>query len=213
MSNCILTFAEIRGGALRRPSLEAVSEARRLAGRALELVDGPLDPIFAGTPRSDVWPAEPVERAPGTAFEVAGVIRDVAAQPGVGPATDPHAAVVAVPMADFADPDRDPRGPLPEPAAELAAARAALASGDRSGAAIRLAIVLRLAPALAPAVLDLAAAEPGAEFDVVRGDALRLVGRESQARRAFASAARGTPIEAADPVPPRPTEPRSEPGP
>lgn len=31
MSNTILTFAEIRGGALRRPSLEAVSEARRLA--------------------------------------------------------------------------------------------------------------------------------------------------------------------------------------
>ncbi len=31
MSNTILTFAETRGGALRRPSLEAVSEARRLA--------------------------------------------------------------------------------------------------------------------------------------------------------------------------------------
>ena len=31
MSNTILTFAEVRGGALRRPSLEAVSEARRLA--------------------------------------------------------------------------------------------------------------------------------------------------------------------------------------
>jgi len=34
MSNTILTFAEIRGGALRRPSLEAVSEARRLADAA-----------------------------------------------------------------------------------------------------------------------------------------------------------------------------------
>ena len=62
-------------------------------------------------------------------------------------------------------------------------------AGDRSGAAIRLSIVLRLAPSLAPAVLDLAAAEPGPQFDLVRGDALRLVGRESQARRAFASAA------------------------
>ena len=34
MSNTILTFAETRGGALRRPSLEAVSEARRLADAA-----------------------------------------------------------------------------------------------------------------------------------------------------------------------------------
>ena len=56
--------------------------------------------------------------------------------------------------------------------------------------AIRLSVVLRLAPALAPAVLDLAASEPGRDFDLVRGDALRLVGRESQARRAFAAAAR-----------------------
>ena len=31
MSNTIVTFAETRGGALRRPSLEAVSEARRIA--------------------------------------------------------------------------------------------------------------------------------------------------------------------------------------
>ena len=34
MSTTILTFAETRGGALRRPSIEAVSEARRLADGA-----------------------------------------------------------------------------------------------------------------------------------------------------------------------------------
>ncbi len=38
MANIILTFAEIRGGALRRPSLEAVSEARRLADASSGLV-------------------------------------------------------------------------------------------------------------------------------------------------------------------------------
>ena len=88
---------------------------------------------------------------------------------------------------------------MPDPSGELDAAREALAAGDRSGAAIRLAIVLRLAPVLAPAVLDLAAAEPGAAFDLVRGDALRLVGRESQARRSFAAAARAAVPDAAVP--------------
>lgn len=44
MTHTILTFAEIRGGALRRPSLEAVSEARRLAdasaGRVVSVLVG-----------------------------------------------------------------------------------------------------------------------------------------------------------------------------
>jgi hypothetical protein len=93
-------------------------------------------------------------------------------------------------MASTVDAGHQGSEPLPDPAGELDAARAALAAGDRSDAAIRLSIVLRLAPTLAPAVLDIAAGEAGPEFDLVRGDALRLVGRETQARRAFASAAR-----------------------
>jgi electron transfer flavoprotein alpha subunit len=44
MSTTILTFAEVRGGALRRSSLEAVSEARRLAdassGRVVSVLPG-----------------------------------------------------------------------------------------------------------------------------------------------------------------------------
>ncbi len=47
MSNTILTFAETRGGALRRPSLEAVSEARRLAdassGKVVSVLVGPAN--------------------------------------------------------------------------------------------------------------------------------------------------------------------------
>ncbi len=182
--------------ALGRPG-----EARRLAGRALELVQGPIDPIFAGMPRSDVWPSEPLERVLPPAGALGAVARAGPGQPpgpgqtpGQAPGEDPESPVVAVPMAAFAASDRDLSEPMldrrPDPAAELEAARDALAAGDRSGAAIRLAIVLRLAPVLAPVVLDLAAAEPGAAFDLVRGDALRLVGRESQARRSFAAAAR-----------------------
>ncbi len=192
-----LVVAAEATSALGRPG-----EARRLAARALELVDGPIDPIFAGMPRSDVWPAAPALRVPSAA--VAGTVaasavagaadRAPSAEAAVAAPSSPGGATVvgagvAVPM-DAGPAGRDSGEPMPDPAAELAAARAALAAGDRSGAAIRLGVVLRLAPALAPAVLDVAAAEPGRDFDLVRGDALRLVGRESQARRAFAAAAR-----------------------
>ena len=53
MSNTILTFAEIRGGALRRPSLEAVSEARRLAdalsGRVVSVLVGEANDAATAT--------------------------------------------------------------------------------------------------------------------------------------------------------------------
>ncbi len=194
--------------ALGRPG-----EARRLANRAIELIDEPLDVVFAGMPRSDVWPAQPVERAdavgtagsgpPPAGGSVVGppdsggaIVAGAASSSGSGsaagsPAIASVAAVVAV-RPDMGRPVPGGAETMPDPASELAAARAALAAGDRSGAAIRLAVVLRLAPALAPAVLDIAAAEPGPGFDLVRGDALRLVGRETQARRSFAAASRSS---------------------
>ena len=66
--------------------------------------------------------------------------------------------------------------------------RYSLDAGDVSGAALQLALVLRIAPALAPAVIDLVGDrhDPGLAF--VRGDAYRLVGRELDARRAYADA-------------------------
>ncbi len=229
-----LVVAAEATAALGRPG-----EARRLAARALEMVDGAIDPVFAGMPRSDVWPKRQVERVPpgpanGATVTVSTAsgglpaagppigapVASVAAVAGAGPIAGGTAAgspapgspapaspstgpiEVAVPMA-AAEAGRDAGEPMPDPQSELAAARTALAAGDRSGAAIRLSIVLRLAPSLAPAVLDLAAAEPGPEFDLVRGDALRLVGRESQARRSFAAAAvrrpTGDPQPAAQP--------------
>lgn len=223
-----LVVAAEATAALGRPG-----EARRLAARALEMVDGAIDPVFAGMPRSDVWPKRQVERvAPGSASAATVTVSTAPGRPpAAGPPIEtpvapvasaagapPIAAAggtaagspapasptagpieVAVPMA-AAETGRDAGEPMPDPQSELASARAALAAGDRSGAAIRLSIVLRLAPSLAPAVLDLAAAEPGPEFDLVRGDALRLVGRESQARRAFAAAAVRRPT--GDPQPP-----------
>jgi hypothetical protein len=78
---------------------------------------------------------------------------------------------------------------LPEPADELDAARDDLGAGRAAAGAIRLAVVLRLAPALAPAVLDALTGWSGPSLELVRGDALRLVGHERDARLAYAAAA------------------------
>jgi hypothetical protein len=165
-----LIIAAEATAALGRPG-----EARRLAGRALELVGEPIDAVFAGMAHSDVWPVHPAERVAGWTLPPVEV------------------TIVADERdEDESDADADEPGePPPDPGADLEAARAALAAGDRSAASFRLSVVLRFSPALAPAVLDVAGTETGPDFDLVRGDALRLVGREGQARRAFASAAAG----------------------
>jgi hypothetical protein len=172
-------------------SLARPTEARRLAARALELADGSIDALFAGMPRGTAWPPESIERSapPATLAPTAGAADPARIARVDPPRVDPGLArdAASAPGASSA---------MPDPAAELAAAESALASGDRPGAAIRLGVILRFAPALAPAVLDIAAPEPGPAWDLVRGDALRLVGHETEARRAYASAAAGLTIDA-----------------
>jgi hypothetical protein len=170
-----LVIAAEAQAALGRPS-----EARRLADRAIQRADRSLDGVFAGLPRSSIWPRE--------------VGAEVMAQPealGTGrtgggwraPAA-PH--VAEVPPADAAPPAA---GHVPDGARALQAAEEAIADSDPVTAAIQLALALRASPALAPAVLDLARDQTGPAFDVIRGDAFRLVGREGEARRSFAAAA------------------------
>jgi hypothetical protein len=79
---------------------------------------------------------------------------------------------------------------LPTGEEALEAGRAALEAGDVMDAAVRLALVLRIAPALAPAILDLVGDRHDPPLALVRGDAYRLVGRELEARQAYADAAR-----------------------
>jgi hypothetical protein len=78
---------------------------------------------------------------------------------------------------------------LPEPGSELDAARAALRSGSIDEAALRFALALRLAPALAPAIIEATDGLAGPAISVVRGDAYRQVGLETEAKRAYAAAA------------------------
>ena len=215
--------------ALGRPG-----EAKRLATRALERLDRPLEELFAGIPRSAVWPTDPTDpgEPAGALFTTdAPLAPDAAARlararPG-GTAT-PAATDAATPVVASGPGlwDAEPAGPgddlqPADPGAELGAGREAVAVGDLEGAAVHLAIALRLDPALAPAVLELAAGGSGPGLDIVRGDALRLVGHELEARRAYASAARllarrettpgtGTPASPASPSSPgRPVSPAS----
>jgi tetratricopeptide (TPR) repeat protein len=133
--------------ALGRPS-----EARRLAGRALERSGGSLDALFAGMPRATMWPADPVP-------EGSAALR--ARTAAAGPAS-------------------------PAAAESWAGGRAALAAGDIGNASLRLGVAIRLEPGFAQGVLDaLGDRTDHPALALVAGDALRLLGRESDALEAF----------------------------
>lgn len=191
------------------------TEARRLAAKALAAANGTIDAIFAGMPRSPAWPPDPaapppspttmfdqphpgrgaggrgdrasrVERASAPAADPVAVGSGESEDGGAG-LWDEHLAAAAEAEAE-SQAAIDASLPTGDEALDLG--REALESGDIDSAALQLALLLRIAPALAPAVLDLIGDrhEPGLAF--VRGDAYRLVGRELDARRAYADAAR-----------------------
>lgn len=167
-------------------------EARRLAGRALERSDSSLEQIFAGMPRSLIWPADPSEagQPTGMLFPVDG--EDQSTGDGAPPPDADGPAAELVPTGPgFWDTDDQLAGEMSDPQAELEAAAAALTAGHRAGVAVRLAIILRLAPDLAQGVLEAIARSPSlsSELELVRGDAYRLAGHEEDAQRAYAAAA------------------------
>jgi len=287
------TYLEAGGNALMghviaaeaRSALGRPGEARRHARLAIEGLEVPLDALFAGQPRSAVWPQDPtmapltdtlfgsanaataeqggrigvaasgtrgapsrgraersdsaawVAQGPGGAVGGGGHAASrsagsgaarlgpvagrgaVGATPFAGLSTARSAGVVAsagsagiggmAGSAAGADSGSEPSGPAdvsgetglwddnaapaisPDAHAELERARVALSDGELHAAALRLSVVLRTSPALAPVVLDVVGPWPGPEFAMVRGDALRLVGRESAAQQAYAAASAG----------------------
>ncbi len=192
-------------------SLGRSTEARRLASRALARGDVALDSIFLGIRPSSYWPTlgptagEPAGTLfggppPGSTAGTAGitgaaVLHRLPAGPELPARSEDRRSAPTL----WSDAETLPAiagraaagavGRLPEPADELDAARDDLRLGRTAAAAIRLAVVLRLAPALAPAVLDALAGLHGPSIELVRGDALRLVGHERNARQAYAAAA------------------------
>jgi hypothetical protein len=162
-----LVIAAESVSALGRPS-----EARRLAGRALEEDPGPLEPLFAGIPRSLIWPADaPADGEPAASADLGEPV-PARVVPGVVSARSAPAAL---------------EPPAPTGAAEaFAGGQAALGAGDAPTAALRLGVALRLEPGYAREVLSAIgerATDPG--LALVAGDALRLLGRESEALAAF----------------------------
>lgn len=193
------------------------TEARRLAAKALAAANGTIDAIFAGMPRSPAWPPDPAAPPPSptTMFDQphpgrgaggrgdrasrverasAPAADPVAVDLGSGESEDGGAGLWDEHLAAAAEAEAESQAAidasLPTGDEALDLGREALESGDIDSAALQLALLLRIAPALAPAVLDLIGDrhEPGLAF--VRGDAYRLVGRELDARRAYADAAR-----------------------
>lgn len=184
------------------------SEARRLAGRALDRGAGSLDPIFAGMPRSQIWPVDP-----GAAATPAGVLFDDlhpgplptaatgnGAVPGAWGSGEPavheplEAGVPAVIVGGrslWGDDEPILAAAVLDPTTLFHAGRVALETGRPQDAATALILALRASPGLAPAVLDLLAGRGEPLLVLVRGDAQRIVGREAEALRDHAAAASG----------------------
>ena len=205
-----LVISAEAAAALGRPT-----EARRLADKAVRAAGSQIDAIFAGMPRSGVWPADAAEPPPTapTLFdrEPEPPASALAGIPGLHERPVERRPVPATPATPLtlglweADEGAEPVGvAMPEPAAELEAGRAALVAGNIEEAALRFGIALRLAPALAPAVLEATDGARGAALTLVRGDAYRMAGHDAEAQQAYIIAAYGG-------LPERRKEPRSGP--
>ena len=205
---CLVIAAELQAS-LGRPG-----EARKLAGKALTKSNEPVDRIFAGMPRSPIWPSDP-----GAPVEPVGTLfTDLPAQawPDIGlPADRPTDAAET-------DTSPEPEGPglwdahggalaatLPSATELLARARAAVEAGRPGQAAAGLALALRADPTLAVPVLDLLTGRQEPVLALVRGDAHRIVGDEAQAMRDYATAVAAMSLErSSDRREDRPEEPR-----
>ena len=199
-------------------------EARRLATLAMSRLRGRIDRVFAGMPRSAVWPPDAAEPPPtaGTLFHrdtdddsSVAALRRATAKASATTAAGGSAVAGASPQdgsnsttgvgdspagpltLGFWDADSGvpATGDMPDPDEAFHAGRAALVAGAVEEAAFRFSLALRFAPALAPAVLEAVDGARSVPLIMVRGDAYRLVGHESEARQAYALAAQGGPPE------------------
>jgi hypothetical protein len=134
-----------------------------------------------------------LDEARGHLAEAAGRLSDlVAAYAGMRSLVVPAPAVAEPPPAESAETPASPAPPEPAVAPvdpEVATASAVLESGEPLLASVHFGIALRTAPGLAQAVLDAIGDRHDAALEIVRGDALRLLGRDDEASRAYRAAA------------------------
>jgi len=161
--------------------------ALSLLDRAALRRPGGLDSIYAGMPT----------RMPPAEASVPAV--DVPAAALSGPSAREQAHEPASPAADAA-PSNSRSGAPVEPgsagpqlwgheAGAIAAGRAELEAGHLAVAAVHLGVALRADPDSAASILEAIGERHDAGLELVRGDALRLLGREAEAVEAFAAAA------------------------
>jgi hypothetical protein len=162
------------------------AEARRLAGQALERAEVPLDRLFAGMPRSAIWPHD-VEGGHASAGEAPQGASDGAAGSGHGARVRASVAPHGRPV-EHLEPLDDALVDAFDADAVIDEAEAQLGAGDAAAAASGLALVLRFAPSRAAAVLSLAEDADHPALAIVRGDALVALGREADAQAAYRSA-------------------------
>jgi len=168
------------------------AEAEALVAQVLDRRQAPMADLIAGMPLAAPWPQVMDDEPPQTESvrDLGGLVESGTASHAVAPLVSVGAGraiarAVGGPVSTTAE-----SATAADPQAAFTAGSDALAAGDREGAALHLAVALRLSPALAPAILSAVGGTPGPAFDLLRGDAFRLVGHESDARRAYAAVAR-----------------------
>jgi hypothetical protein len=196
------------------------AEARGHVEQARQRMLTDFDSLFAGIPRKAMLPAGwgttvgPVEatKAQPPDARVAAVEpepEETEVEPPVSGTARTESSAPDGATQPVADPSRVQAG------TEIEAGIARLREGDALVAALHFGIALRMTPDSAPAVLSAIDDRHDPALELVRGDALRMLGHEGDADRAYLSvasalsAARGpdglpaeAPVEPATPVPP-----------
>jgi tetratricopeptide (TPR) repeat protein len=168
-------YAEKRLAEAGAAAAAAVEAAVRTAGPAARDL---LVAVFAGLPMSPLWDGATTPPGRGAAGQPAPEAVGAPDAGSVGaPRAAPGAAVPASPVAD-----------LPGPPDWLALAEAAIVEGRLDDALGALGIALRRRPSDAAVVLATLARLEGPGVELLRGDALRLLGREDEAELAYRAA-------------------------
>lgn len=158
-------------------------EARRFVADAVELSGGTLDPVFAGMPKLAPWPYDVIQPS---AQPVGPLFGDLLAETPAG--TGAAGAAALGPIGLWGDAVAPDALESVDPGPELVAATAEIGSGELDRASVRLALLLRASPAAAGSILAAIGDARSPSLDLVRGDALRALGDDTEARRAYSSA-------------------------